>query len=542
MRSGFERRRSLITIAAIAIAAVYALRRGGGFTGAAGRDAFGEFWIAALSPELDPEFLRRVLSASASTASFALLGTLLALCIGVLFAPLLAESTWDLDRMVAGRRRHLARATQRVVRTAAVVPRSIHEFVFALALIQIFGLDPIVAIVSIGIPFGAVTARVFAEMLDGADRRAVDSLRAAGAPRAIALIAGSVATARKDLLSYGFYRFECAMRSAAVLGIIGAGGLGYELALSFESLKYGEVWTAIWALVILSGLADRWSSHVRRDASGDAGLRSSVLLLIVTPLAWWWAKPEVGRLWSKQSRELGADLAGRAWPPALGTNGFAGLVLDSLDTIAISVLAIALAASAAVGMAFVAGGGLRPSRSHPTFGVRVSEFVTRSLLLIMRAVPPPVWAFVVVLLLLPGIIPGAVALGLYNLGVLGRLMSEVLENDDDGAAPALRLAGSPSIVAFVVAGLPSVRRRWQGLAFYRWEVAVRDTVMVGAAGATGLGRTLTLDLAGRAFDRALAVVIALLVVNLIVDEIARRAISPNSSDLRSRDESRLAAT
>ncbi len=522
----------------VAVAVTVALLRSGSLTNPSGFGSFGAFWSAALDPASSPAFLRRMASASATTASFALLGTLLALVLGLMFAPVLAHVSWDLDRLPAGPNRTVGRGLLRSVRAAAVLPRSIHEFVFALVLIQVLGLDPIVAIVSIGVPFGAVTAKVFADLLDGAAPEATNALRAAGAPRQVAVLAAAAPTASRDLLSYAFYRFECAMRSAAVLGIIGAGGLGYELALSFESLRYDEVWTAIWALVLLSGIADRWSSFVRqaeRRGSSPAGrserkprhtsviprspaVRSALLLFAFSPLAWWWVHPEPQRLWSGQTRSLAADLAERAWPPAFGDLGLRGLVLDSVDTFIISVLAMVLAVTGASAMAFASGGGLRAVDGHPTPATRLVEFFARSLLLVLRAVPPPVWAFVVVLVLLPGIVPGAVALGLYNLGVLGRLMAEVLENDSDGASPALRAAGSPSGVAFLTGALPAVWPRWQGLVFYRWEVTIRDTVMIGAAGATGLGRTIVLDLAGRAFDRAFAALLALLIVTFVVDE------------------------
>ncbi len=540
--SGTASRRVGVVVIAVAVA-VASFNRGP-VINSSGLSSFAAFWSAALRPEVDPGFLHRMLDASLTTASFALLGTLLALVIGLAFAPVLANVSWDIDRIPSGGGKQLSQATRYLVRAAAVVPRSIHEFVFALVLIQILGLDPIVAIVSIGVPFGAVSAKVFADLIDGAAPEATASLRAAGAPRPVALLAGALPVARRDLLSYSFYRFECAMRSAAVLGIIGAGGLGYELALSFESLRYEEVWTAIWALVVLSGLADRWSSYVRRSAGSEtdsASGRSALALLLVAPLAWWWVSPEPHRLWSDQSRRLAADLARRAWPPTVGDDGLQGLVGDSLDTFAISVLALLLAASGAMVMALASGGGLRRVSGRPSPMVQVIEFASRSIMLILRAVPPPVWAFVVVLVLLPGVVPGAVALGLYNLGVLGRLMAEVVENDDDPAAPALRAAGAPAVVAFGAATLASVGRRWRGLGFYRWEVAVRDTVMIGAAGATGLGRTITLDLAGRAFDRALAALVALLLVTLVVDELARRAISPSNSGWRTTAGRRLAS-
>ena len=67
-----------------------------------------------------------------------------------------------------------------------------------------------------------------------------------------------------DMLSYSFYRFECAIRSAAIMGFVGVGGLGMQIHLSLTDLRYNEVWTLLYMLVGLVVLVDVWSSWVRR--------------------------------------------------------------------------------------------------------------------------------------------------------------------------------------------------------------------------------------------------------------------------------------
>jgi phosphonate transport system permease protein len=67
-----------------------------------------------------------------------------------------------------------------------------------------------------------------------------------------------------DLTAYTFYRFECALRSSAVLGFFGFPTLGYYIAASFENLHYGEVWTYLYALFILIVIVEWWSGIIRR--------------------------------------------------------------------------------------------------------------------------------------------------------------------------------------------------------------------------------------------------------------------------------------
>ena len=68
-----------------------------------------------------------------------------------------------------------------------------------------------------------------------------------------------------DILSYTFYRFECAIRAAAILSFVGIRGLGYEIQLSLHDLLFSQVWTLLLFLVALVLVVDLWSMGVRRS-------------------------------------------------------------------------------------------------------------------------------------------------------------------------------------------------------------------------------------------------------------------------------------
>ncbi|MEM7338284.1 MAG: ABC transporter permease subunit [Actinomycetota bacterium] len=494
-----------------------------------------KFFAAMVAPDLSPSMLSLTVREAGVTVGYALLGTALAVMIGAVGGVLLTERIWSSQQGVMGRGRY-GWATARVL---LAVPRSMHEVVFGLILVNILGLDPLVAVLAIGIPYGAVTAKVFAELLDDVSLDAEQALRASGAGRLTAFVFGTVPQALNDLLSYAFYRFECSLRSAAILGIVGAGGLGFQLALSFQSLRYDEMWTLLWALVILSGLADRWSSVVRRRRNSlaaethadtadpsvvakapaaDRFLQLSVLVgAISVPVAWVALGIEISNLWSERARILTAELVRDAWPPEIGADGWAGLISDSLDTIALAVLSTAIAFAIASPIAFLARrpSGGRPGLAH--VGGLLLSSALRFVLLVARSVPPPVWAFVVVFVLFPGLWPGAVALAIYNGGVLGRLQGEVVENQDPRPAETLKATGATAAGALTVATAPAVASRFVALGLYRWEVAIRETVVVGIVGAAGLGRRLDEQTSAFAYDKIVVTIAALFVVTVAVD-------------------------
>lgn len=472
----------------------------------AGWSQVGDFFAAAARPETSSAFLRITWDATLTTAAYALLGTALAVAMGLVLGVVLCETWW---RDPAGRWRR--RPAWLASRAALALPRGVHEAVWGLFLVNVLGLDPLVAVLAIGIPYAAVTAKVVAELLDESAGPSHRSLRTAGAGRLAATAYGALPLAAPDIVSYAFYRFECAVRAAAILGIIGAGGLGFQLALSFQSLRYREMWTLLYALAAICGLADLWSGRVRRHARTAAGRTlalslAGVSLLLVASFLHLQVDPTTP--WSPRARLLLDRVTDAAWPPHLPDGGLAELVWSSVETLRMSLIAIALATAVAIPAAFAAARGRRGS------------LATRAALLLARAVPPPVWAFIALFALLPGALPGAVALALYNAGILGRLMAEVVENLDHRPARALRAGGAPGAHTFLYAVLPQALPRFAAYALYRWEVVVRETVVVGLVGAGGLGRLLAHQVTAFDHGGALTTVAALVLLTLAVDLVS----------------------
>lgn len=148
--------------------------------------------------------------------------------------------------------------------------------------------------------------------------------------------------------------------------------------------------------------------------------------------------------------------------------------------------------------------------------------MVRIVLLLFRSVPPVIWAFLVVLVILPGIWPGAIALAVYNVGVLGRLFDEVFEDRDDRSAGCLRSIGATPLQAVIHATIPETAPRIVSLGLYRWEVVVRESVMVGIVGAGALGQLMNEHLAARDLAAVMGVIVALIVVALVIDHTSDR--------------------
>jgi phosphonate transport system permease protein len=205
--------------------------------------------------DLSPTFLGMALRSSWTTVSYAVAGITLAIAIGlplsVLASGALASTRWSrLSAIVS-------------LRLLVAFLRSIHELVWAWLLVIAIGLSPMAAVLALAIPYGGILGRVYSEILVDVPEGPLRSLRAAGASELKVLLYGRLPMALPDMLSYTLYRFECGIRSVAVMSFVGIAGLGYQVQLSLNDLLYDQVWTLLLFLIVLITLVDVWSSVVR---------------------------------------------------------------------------------------------------------------------------------------------------------------------------------------------------------------------------------------------------------------------------------------
>ena len=166
------------------------------------------------------------------------------------------------------------------------------------------------------------------------------------------------------------------------------------------------------------------------------------------------------------------------------------------ETLAMSLLAIGIAGVGAFATLLMAARNVSDGTlgGRPSNIGRVAYHLTRGSYTFSRGVPELVLAMIIVFFLSPGILPGAVALGLHNYGIVGRLTAEVVENLDPAPARALRASGAGNMQVLLYAILPQAIPQFITYLLYRWEVIIRTTVVVGFVSAGGLGREFTLRL------------------------------------------------
>jgi phosphonate transport system permease protein len=219
---------------------------------------------------------------------------------------------------------------------------------------------------------------------------------------------------------------------------------------------------------------------------------------------------------------MGGFLAG-FMPPATSAE-FLGLLLRAtLETLAMATAGIALAALLAVPLAFVMTQTLSVSRIGPADARGAGRVVRGSahvLLMVLRAIPEVVWALLLVRALGLGPAAGVLAIAITYGGMLGKVYAEILESGDTRPSRALLEAGSGRVAALLYGLVPGAAQELASYTVYRWECAVRASVVMGFVGAGGLGQLMDQSMKMLNGGEASTILLMFLVLVLLADALS----------------------
>lgn len=215
--------------------------------------AMGRFLAEFVPPDLAPAFLARVAWAAVETLAMSALGTLVAAAFGLLLA-------LPASRGGAGGRGLLRAATRLLLNALRAVP----ELVWAALLLVAAGLGPFAGTLALAVHTAGVLGRLFAESIENAAPGPAEALRIQGVGRGRVFLYATWPQIAPQLMSYTLYRWENNIRAAAVMGVVGAGGLGQLLAFHLGLFQMGKTATVIGAMLLLVALVDGASHAVRR--------------------------------------------------------------------------------------------------------------------------------------------------------------------------------------------------------------------------------------------------------------------------------------
>ena len=215
--------------------------------------SMGRFVSEFFPPDLSTPFVRKVFVGAVETLAMSALGTVLAAVLGLLLA-LPASRAHAADRA-------WARVPTRLLLNAL---RAVPELVWAALLLISAGLGPLAGTLALALHTTGVLGRLFAESIENAPPGPGFALRAQGVPAGRVFLYATLPQVLPQLMSYTLYRWENNIRAAAILGVVGAGGLGQLLAFHMGLFQMGKTATVLAAMLLLVALVDASSYAARR--------------------------------------------------------------------------------------------------------------------------------------------------------------------------------------------------------------------------------------------------------------------------------------
>ena len=197
-------------------------------------------------------------------------------------------------------------------------------------------------------------------------------------------------------------------------------------------------------------------------------------------------------LFEPRSLEVTGRFLASFLPPALGAEFLALVAREAWRTVAIATAGMTLAFAIAVPATLLATRSLSVSAlgGRMARGPFWARQALRALLIVLRSVPELVWALIFVRVVGLGATSGVLAIALTYGGMLGKVYAEILESGEGHAAETLLRNGSGRLQAFLFGLLPQNAAELTSYTVYRWECAIRSSVVLGFVGAGGLGQQL----------------------------------------------------
>jgi len=207
-----------------------------------------EFLAGFLKPNFHE--WRQYLAEMVETVQIAIWGTALSVLIGAPLAILASSNIMP---------QWVVQPVRRVMDAA----RAINEIVFALLFVVAVGLGPLAGVLALAVHNVGIIAKLFSEAVEAIDPRPVEGIRSSGASRLQEVLYGVVPQVMPLWSSFTLYRFETNVRSATVLGIVGAGGIGHSLYENIRGFNYSETAAIIIIVVATVMLIDMLSARIR---------------------------------------------------------------------------------------------------------------------------------------------------------------------------------------------------------------------------------------------------------------------------------------
>ena len=442
-------------------------------------------------------------------------------------------------------------------RMIIVLSRAVPDLIFAIIFFRLFGLGALPGILALGLHSIGMIGKLYADAIEELDGGPAEAVRATGGSRLQWITSTVIPQLMPQLIATALHRFDINLRTSVLLGYVGVGGIGLELANALRTMQYQRGMALALIILLLCIAVEMLSGVVRARLLGRVpSTRGGARGFIDRIAAGWVTAPRGGRepqrtrggririapQWDSERirrfagvgltvlvvalATLYADLNFDtlfedllAVPQLLGIflppspQDLLGTLLESmLVTIQIGLAATLLGLVLALPIGIFAARNVAPS-------VRVATLF-RTIIVIIRGLPELILAIVFIVITGLGPIPGTLALAIGSVGLLGKLVADSLEETDVRVQDAVRASGATSTQVFYAATLRQAAPQFIAHILYQLDVNIRSATLLGIVGAGGIGFYLLNASRVQAFDVVTFIIGMVLVTVLAVEALA----------------------
>ncbi len=386
-----------------------------------------------------------------------------------------------------------------IVRISLAITRSIHELFWALIFLQIFGLNTLSALLAIIIPYSAILGKVYAEILEENDHFP-EQLR--GKSKVSYFLYTLIPDAFPHIVAYTLYRFECALRSTAILGFVGITTLGYYLSSFFMQGYYSDVWLILIVFYIVVATIRFWFNKYTFIPAIIASF------LYVKE----WGEVNIYYLIRFFTSDIIPAPFKNDYTSEKTIQWFSNLFTDEIlvgvfNTIVVTQLSLILTAIFALIF-------------FPIVSKKFTKlpFIGHIFLVILRSTPEYILAYIFLQLFGPSMLPAALALMLHNGAIISFLIGTqtnemVLRQDST----------KRSVELYFYEVLPRIYSQFLAFLFYRWEIIMRESAILGILGVATLGFFIDSAIADFRLDKMFLLLIVTALLNITIDIISKKS-------------------
>ncbi len=460
------------------------------------------------SPELS--YISEAMPRLLETVEMALVSTTLGVLTGVLIALLTAKNTTP------------HRIISQTLGPLLTFFRTIPNLIWAAMLVTVFSVGKFPGMIALTITAVLITVKLLREYIETLNKNRLQGVESVGGSKIQVLRFAVLPAIFEHSLSVYFMVLEINIRSATILGLVGAGGIGQILWRDLNHLRYDNLATLIILLFVTILIIDFISLALRKNVNKFYIPRTSiasfklqqqkkwggVMVLLIAGFLWLFFSLEITPERLLLGLGSGRDMLLRM--VQIDVSYLPRLLEGLLESVYIALFATITGGAGAVVLSYFTAYNTAPSP-----GVAM---ILKGAVNLLRTFPPIIVAIIFFRGVGPGPLAGAMALGIYTLGVMTKLYSEVIESTGPGIQQSIMVTGSTNLNSYRYGILPETFPNFISLMLYRLESNIRTSTILGIIGAGGVGTLLSTNITWRNWERVGLLILGIALLMILIEK------------------------